>query len=124
MPTSTTVWVPASNDLSLGQALALSVPAPARPPRDEYNDLLAEKLQVLVDSDRLEAQRALEMSQEQCPEWWLIAEDVPVEQWGRALMSSESMQSRYSLIDWAQPGMVEASPEPQSLREILELMAA
>jgi len=119
MNDSQTVWMPAGPDLSPEQAAALSVPSLEKPAPDQYPQLLADKLQRLVDSDPEEARRALEMSQEQAPELYLIAEEVPPDQWGQALTSSESMQSLSNRVEWSLPGTTQP-PQPQSLREILE----
>lgn len=119
MNNSQTVWMPAGPDLSPEQAAVLSVPALEKPEPDQYPQLLADKLQRLVDADPEAARRALEMSQEQAPELYLIAEEVPPDQWGQALTSSESMQSLSNRVEWSLPGTTEPAP-PLSLREILE----
>lgn len=116
------VWLPASNDLSLGQVLALSVPTDSKPDPQEHRALLADKLQRLVDLNPDEARQGLQMSQEQAPELWLIAETSPVSQWGQAIASSDSARSLLTAIDWEQPGTTEQPPD-QSLTEILEALA-
>lgn len=122
MNTSPQAWIPAGQDLSREQALALSVPARAKPTPDLYRDLLAQKLQALIDADPKEAQRALEMSQEQAPEWWTIAEYQPPRQWGQALTSSDSIQIPLSLIDWTQEGNLREAPPEQTIRNVLEVL--
>ena len=119
MANTASVWLPASNDLSMGQIVALSVPSTSKPTPEEHRQLLADKLQRLVDSDRDAARQALEMSREHAPEMWLIAETNPVSQWGQALTSSDSAQSLLRAIDWEQSGTMEPAPE-QSLAEIVE----
>lgn len=120
MNTSPQAWLPAGQDLSREQSRLLSVPTRSKPTPSLYRDLLARKLQVLIDADPKEAQRAMEMSREQAPELWMIAENEPRRNWGQALMSSDSMQILLNQVDWSLPGMVREAPTEQSLIELLE----
>ena len=115
-----TYWIP-KGSLTPGQASLLSVPATAKPSQDLLRPLLARKLQSLIDQSPQEAQAALEMSQEQAPELYLIAKNETRSQWAQALTNSDSMQSLLSRIDWTQPGSLESLP-PQNLQELLEQM--
>ena len=120
MSTSPQAWLPAGQDLSREQSRLLSVPARAKPTLSLYLDLLARKLQALIDADPKEAQWAMEMSQEQAPELWMIAENEPRQNWGQALTLSDSMQALLNQVDWTLPGTVREAPTDESLREILE----
>ena len=105
MNSSTKFWVPAGN-LSEGQAMLLAVPATAKPDRQAYRGMLAQKLQDLVDESPQLARTALEMSQEQAPELLQIAQEQPQTQWGISLTNSDSMASLLSRLDWSKPGQV------------------
>ena len=63
MNSSLKFWVPAG-DLSEGQAMLVAVPATAKPDRQAYQGMLAQKLQDLVDESPQLARTALEMSLE------------------------------------------------------------
>ena len=81
---------------------------------------LLQHLQRLVESDPQAAREALEMSQEQAPELYLIAQNQPSSQWPQSLMSSDSMHSLLSHLDWSKPGKVQPLPQQDSLRSLLE----
>ena len=123
MNNTETVWVPASESLTPSQRMALAVPARAKPEQDLYNDLLAEKLQALVDQDPKEAKWSLLMSQEHAPEMWMIEGNYFPREWGQAIRRSDSAQSLLNQIDWAQPGQLIENPN-LSLQEILEQLPA
>ena len=118
MNNTQTFWIP-NGDLTQAQAFALGVPSPVKPQPDLYPMLLARKLQALIDQDPQEAQAALEMSQEQAPELYLIAQNQTRSQWAQALTNSESMQRLSNRVDWKAPGSLKKLP-PQSLLEVLE----
>lgn len=118
MNSSTKSWVPAGN-LSEGQARLLSVPAAAKPDREIYLPLLAQKLQALVDSDPKQALMAMEMSMEHAPELSQIALEQAPTHWGISLTSSDSMASLLSRLDWTQPGQIQSLP-PSDLQSLLE----
>lgn len=118
MNSSIKFWVPAG-DLSEGQAMLLAVPATAKPDRQAYQGMLAQKLQDLVDESPQLARTALEMSQEQAPELSQIAQEQPQTQWGISLTSSDSMASLLSRLDWSKPGQVQMHPQPD-LQSLLE----
>ena len=118
MTSTQTVWVP-SGDLTPEQALALSVVSPSTPRRDEYQELLAQKLQQWVDKDQPEATRAMEMSREQAPEPFLLSQTEPPQEWGMSLTTSDSVQSLLNRVRWNEPGS--QMPQPISgLRQFLE----
>ena len=75
-------------------------------------------LQRLVDADPRAAREALEMSQEQAPELYLIAQNQPPSQWAQSLMSSESMHSLMS----RSPSQAKALLDQPDLRSLLELL--
>ena len=118
MNSSTKFWAPAG-DLSEGQAMLLAVPATAKPDRQAYQGMLAQKLQDLVDESPQLARTALEMSQEQAPELLQIAQEQPQTQWGISLTSSDSMASLLSRLDWSKPGQVQTHPQAD-LQSLLE----
>ena len=98
-------WIPAG-DLTEGQAMLLVVPATAKPDRQMYQALLAQKLQDLVDQSPEQARAAMEMSPEHLPEMYLIGLEQPRAQWGISLTNSDSMGSLLSRLDWTQPGQL------------------
>ena len=118
MNSSLKFWVPAG-DLSEGQAMLLAVPATAKPDRQAYQGMLAQKLQDLVDESPQLARTALEMSLEQAPELSQIAQEQPPTQWGISLTSSDSMASLLSRLDWSKPGQVQTYPQTD-LQSLLE----
>ncbi len=115
------VWMPAGK-LTEVERVALSVPANEKPDPALYRSLLETKLQALVDADPVAARRSLEMSQDEAPELWAIAEQNPQSQWGSALARSEALSKMTQMIDWTMPGSLKA-PEPLHLDELLELAA-
>jgi len=118
MNTQQTYWIP-DGDLEPSEAMALAVPASAKPRREVYRDLLARKLQDAIQLEPEEARAAMEMSQEHLPEIFQIAQDQPPKYWGTALVMSDTVSSLLNRIDWRQPGSLENLP-PQSLLEVLE----
>ena len=73
-------------------------------------------LERLVDADPKAAREALEMSQEQAPELYLIAQNRPPSQWPQSLMSSDSMHSLLS----RNPSQVKTLLEQNGLQSLLE----
>lgn len=120
MNTSQKVWLPAGQNLSENQRLALAVPTSAKPSKDIYQSLLALKLQEMVNQDPNEAKAAMEMSQEHAPILWLIAENQPQSQWGQEIASSDPMSMLTQEINWNHPGRVETRNQEASLLEVLE----
>lgn len=79
---------------------------------------LLQHLQRLVESDPQAAREALEMSQEQAPELYLIAQNQPSSQWPQSLMNSDSMHSLLSRSsDQARSLLAQ-----NDLRSLLELL--
>ena len=112
------VWMP-DGPLTAPQRRLLSVTASSQPKPDLYRNLLEQKLSQLVSQDEQAARQALELSQEQSPELWEIAEENPPNQWGPMLARSESMQRLLAQIAWNKPGSLQPQ-KPQSLMEIAE----
>ncbi len=117
MPNTTEHWLPS------GAPQPLSIPFPGSDPvsLDLYLNLLGMQLQYLVDLDQKAARRALEMSQEQAPELWAIAEENPPSQWGTALVASDGL-SRHLPQPWRGAKITPPDPLP-SLEEVLEILA-
>ena len=80
--------------------------------------LLSKHLERLVDADHKAAREALEMSQEQAPELYLIAQNQPPSQWPQSLMSSDSMHSLLS----RNPSQAKTLLEQNDLRSLLEML--
>lgn len=119
MNDSSKVWLPGG--ALPGTELALSVPDPGQPMTPGlYREMLAAKLDGLIQSDPKAARQAMEMSQEQAPELWAIAEQYPPSQWASALLRSDKMAGLLAPLTWR--GRL-APAQPQSLREVLELLA-
>jgi len=114
------LWLPAG-DLTQEQRLALSVETGSKPPPDLYRQMLAQKLQALVDEDPQAARRGLEMSQEQAPALWAIAEESRPSEWGQRLMMCDPMDALISKADLAKPGTL-SQEEPLELMDILEML--
>ena len=112
-------WQPAGN-LSEPQAQALCVRAVEKPDQEVYLSLLTRKLQQLIDQSPQEALLALEMSQEQAPELYQIAQSQTQAQWAQALMNSDSMHSLMARVDWNLPGQQVPEPLDASLQSLLE----
>ena len=107
-------WIPS------GMPEALSVPFPGNPvTRDLYLSFLQDSLDEQIQADPKAARQALEMSQEQAPELWSIAEQNPSSQWARALVQSDRLNSL--LPDPWSGSRIEAQ-EP-NLRAALEALA-
>lgn len=109
-----------SNWLPKGAPACLAAPSPAgKPERDQYLSSLRQHLQRLIDQDQQEAQQALQMSQENAPELWEIAEQYPASQWASQLVRSDRLNSLLPAA-WA---VSPVEPEPYSLQEVLEALA-
>lgn len=80
--------------------------------------LLSQHLRKLVEADPQEARQALEMSQEQAPELFLIAQSQSPAQWPQSLMNSDSMRSLMS----RSPSQAKSLLEQTDLRSLLELL--
>ncbi len=119
MNDSSRVWLP--RGVAPGTEMQLSVPDPGQPMTlGLYRQMLAAKLDGLIQADPKAARRALEMSQEEAPELWSIAEQQPISQWANALVRSDQMTRLLSKVDGR--GFLAAS-KPVGLLEILELLA-
>ena len=119
MNDSSKVWLPSG--LSPATAMALSVEDPGKPmTRSLYLDLLTAKLDAMIAANPKAARNALQMSQEEAPGLWAIAEQFPVKEWASALTRSDQMTKL--LAPLKMDGRL-ANPQPQSLLEILELLA-
>lgn len=94
--------------------------SPAQPLTPQENDrlLLERHLQALVDADPQAAREALEMSQDQAPELFQIAQSQPQSQWPQSLMNSDSMLNHMSL----KPNQAKALLEATDLRSLLEML--
>ena len=120
MSSSRKVWIPGG--VPPEAEMALSVEASGKPITPAlYRLLLARKLDSLIQADPQAARSALEMSQEQAPELWAIAEQYPMGQWGSAIVGSDLMMAL--LGQMAGPGRLGQPEPPQSLREVIELLA-
>lgn len=122
MTNTNAAWMPAGQ-LTRAQRKALAVQTASKPNASLHRSLLALRLQQLIDSNPQQARQALELSQEQAPELWEIAENASQPQWGQSLASSEAFNRLLSLVDWTQSGSVLESLPEQSLQEILETVA-
>ena len=80
--------------------------------------LLRQHLRRLVSADPQAARQALEMSQEQAPELYQIAQSQPQSQWAESLMNSDSMHSLMS----RNPSQVKTLLETTDLQSLLELL--
>lgn len=121
MNSSRTLWLPAGN-LTPPQRQALAVEANSKPDRSLYLDLLSQRLQSMVDANPQAARAAMEMSREQAPELWELAQYVDPEQWGRGLMQADLMNRWLAAIDWDKPGAGWTPPPATNLREVLETL--
>lgn len=107
---------------SLKASPALKLPAAAQPQAlTAQEDVLLQlslHLRKLVQDDPQAAREALEMSQEQAPELFQIAQSQPAAQWPQSLMNSDSMRSLMS----RSPSQVKTLMEQPDLRSLLELL--
>jgi hypothetical protein len=119
MSDSKQVWVP--NGLPANQAQALSVPAQGQTTMTLhlYRQLLEQKLNQLIQSDPTEAREAMEMSVDQAPELFSIAQNYPVMDWANQIVQGDTLMP--ILAQLTAQGVVE--PErAQSLRQVLEAL--
>jgi hypothetical protein len=84
---------------------------------DLYRHLLIAKLDRLIQADPQEARQAMEMSLEQAPELYSIAQQQPVSEWASAIVQGDTLMPLLSQV--TAQGTLEQVP-PQSLLEILE----
>lgn len=119
MKPTTQVWVP--NGLPASQAQALSVPAPGRSEMtlDLYRSLLTAKLGRLVAADPQEAQQVMEMSLEQAPELYAIAQQQAPTQWAQAIVQGETLMPILAQV--TPKGSLQPQSE-QTLRQVLEVL--
>ena len=94
--------------------------APSQPltAQEGLSLLLRQHLQKLMSADHQAAREAMEMSQEQAPELFQVAQSQPPSQWVDSLMNSDSMHSLMS----RNPSQVKALLEIQDLRSLLEML--
>ena len=119
MNDSSKVWLPSG--LPPATAHLLSVPDPGKPMTPGlYREMLVAKIDQLIQADPKAARQAMEMSQDEAPELWAIAEQFPASQWASALVRSDQMQALLSQTTGE--GKL-ATPHEHSLGEILELLA-
>jgi hypothetical protein len=93
-------------------------------------DLMAHKLEAMVNQDPREALSAMEMSNDQAPELWEIAQNNPRHEWGAQIMQTDGAQKLLNLIDWTKENKgrfpltesQKATLAETSLRSILEMM--
>ncbi len=97
------------------QRAAQALPMAAQ---EEVRLRLSQHLQRLVEADPKAAREALEMSQDQAPELYLIAQNQPRSQWPQSLMNSDSMHSLMS----RSPSQAKALLEQSDLQSLLELL--
>lgn len=115
MTSSQKAWLPA------GLPLALAVPMPPQPMTPSlYRDLLQTRLDELIQQDVKAARRAMELSQEDAPGLWAIAEQYPSSQWASAIVRSDQMTNL--LAQSKGPGQQVPDDKP-SLSEMLEALA-
>jgi len=119
MNDSSKAWLPSGLPLEVARTLSVIEPGLPMTP-SLYRELLTARLDELIKADPKAARRALEMSQEQAPELWAIAEQYPISQWASALVRSDQMNALISQMRWT--GM-KLPAEPPNLLEILELLA-
>ncbi len=119
MNNSKKVWVP--KGLPRNQAQALSVQNPGSKPMtlDLYRHLLAAKLSSLIQADPQEALGVMEMSMEELPELYSIAQQQPVREWASAIVWGDTLMPILAQV--TTQGTVESVPE-QSLRQVIEAL--
>jgi hypothetical protein len=86
---------------------------------DLYRHLLAVKLDGLIQQDPKEALQAMEMSAEQAPDLYSIAQQRPRSEWAAAIVQSDSLMPLLAKV--TTKGRLLPKQE-QPLREILELL--
>jgi hypothetical protein len=106
-----------SNSSKAFQQHKIQSTQPLTAQKSERLDLLTH-LEKLVKDNPQEAREALQMSQEQAPELFLIAQNQPSTQWAASLMSSESMLSLMS----QNPRMAKKMLDKSDLRSLLEML--
>ena len=119
------LWVPKTPTLNDAQRAALSVPYSSPQPMQPeiLRNLLEQKLDRLIAANPQQARETLEMSNEQAPELWEIAEQSNPSEWGTLLVRSDGFQRLLDQIDWkaeAKKGTNPPRPEPSHLRAMLE----
>lgn len=124
MNSTSKLWLPAGPGLTLGQRWALAVPATGEQPmtEEQHRLRLESKLRQLIEADEEQARAALEMSQDEAPELWTLAQEWTAKDWPTLLLNSDSLQSLLNRVDYSLPGSLR-EPREQSLLEILEQMA-
>jgi hypothetical protein len=93
------------------------LPQPLTVPENQRLELL-QHLQKLIADNPKEAREALEMSQEQAPEMFLIAKNQSQTQWAASVMNSDSMLSLMPL----NPSQVKTMMAQTDLRSLLEML--
>ncbi len=119
MNDSRKVWVPNGPESAVAMALSVTY-SKTELSYSLYLDLLTLKLDALIQADPVAARRAMEMSPEHAPGLWSIAMTYPRRDWAGALARSDQVTAL--LGSWKQSGSL-SNPQPQSLTEILELIA-
>jgi hypothetical protein len=86
---------------------------------DLYRSLLAAKLDRLVAADPQEARQVMEMSVEQAPELYEIAQQQAPAQWGQAMVQGETLMPLLAQV--TSQGSLQPASE-QTLRQVLEAL--
>lgn len=121
-------WWPRS-PMTNAQRAVLTVPysSPSPMTPNLLRSLLEHKFARMLADNPSQARQAMEMSQENAPELYALAQSSPPSQWPALLVRSEGMERLLALIDWhketAKTGHPVPKPAPISLAETLELLA-
>lgn len=110
-----------NNSRKVSQAPRRQEPQPPNKTLTEQEEsrlLLLQHLRRLVSKDQKAAREALEMSQEQAPELFQIAQTQPASQWAQSLMNSDSMLSLMS----RSPNQAKEMLTRSDLRSLLEML--
>jgi hypothetical protein len=85
-----------------------------------YRELLRQKLDAMIQADPRGARQVMEMSRDNAPGLWEIAQQNPIQDWASVLMRSDQMTTLLAPV--TMNGFLLAKT-PQLIHEILELLA-
>lgn len=128
MNSTSKVWTPRST-MTEAQRSVLTVPYSGTEPMTQelHLSLLERKIAQMVQRNPQRAIEVMEMSQENAPELYALAQQALPSELPAILVRSDGMNRLLSLIDWKKEarktGQPAAKPAPIDLQETLEQIA-
>lgn len=112
------MWIPSGEQIGESAEIVLAVPSRLKPSRADFLDLIAERLQSVVDADPRRARNVLSGM----PATDSIISVSEVRHWGYAIAYSDYFAILAHRIDWSLPGRFEEVDSTGVLSCLLEVL--